>query len=172
VLKSTSGSPFGPYAPLVHGVPGGDVSLFQDPVDNNVYTLSSGSCISASLLSTDMTRIVDQTCVSSECGSEDCTNSTIGFEGPFAIVVNGTCVEPPLPPPSPPRGGSNACMWPVLGVLSFLSCCCTYSRHVPSHPHAYKYVTSVKCSIQCLASASSAECTFSRHVPSHPHACK
>ena len=90
MLKSTSGSPLGPYAPLVKGVPGGDVSLFQDPADNNVYTLSSGSCIAASLLSTDMSRIVKQTCVSSECGAEDCANTTIGFEGPFAIVVNGT----------------------------------------------------------------------------------
>ena len=89
VLKSTSGHPFGPYTSLVEGVPGGDVSLFQDPATDNVYAVSSGRCINAALLSQDMRSIVNNTCISAECRDE-CSNTTIGFEGPFVLFHVGT----------------------------------------------------------------------------------
>eukprot|EP01052_Picozoa_sp_SAG31_P003923 SAG31_NODE_155_length_22130_cov_9.540098_24_plen_349_part_00 len=90
VLKSTTSSPWGPYTDLVHGVPGGDVSLFQDPSDGAVYTISSGSAIVASKLSNDMSRIVGEPRLSPECGVTPCEHSAIGFEGPFAVEINGT----------------------------------------------------------------------------------
>ena len=90
VLRSTTASPFGPFTDLVEGVPGGDVSLFRDPADGVVYTISSGSSIVASRLSKDMSRIENKVTISPECGSVPCEHTAIGFEGPYVIHVNGT----------------------------------------------------------------------------------
>ena len=91
VLKSTSGSPLGPYAPLVHGVPGGDVSMVEDPTSQQVYTLSSGGAgITAVRLDNNMTKLGDRFLISSVCGATDCANSTIGFEGPYMVHINDT----------------------------------------------------------------------------------
>ena len=90
VLQSTSGTPFGPFTDLVHGVPGGDVTLFQDPKDGEVYTVSSGGALVASRLSRNMSAIVKQTKLSPECGAQNCEDSAIGFEGPYVLLVNGT----------------------------------------------------------------------------------
>ena len=90
VLKSTSGTPIGPFAPLVGGIPGGDTSLFRDPADGKVHVISSGSCLNAAELSADMTRIVRSKCLSPECGGTDCSKTAIGFEGPFMYYHNAT----------------------------------------------------------------------------------
>ena len=90
ILKSTSGTPFGPFTDLVHGVPGGDVTLFQDPADGKVYTVSSGEALVASLLSRNMSAIAKQTKISPECKSQNCEDSAIGFEGPYVLQHNGT----------------------------------------------------------------------------------
>ena len=89
LLRSSTGGPFGPYTDLVHGVPGGDVSLFQDPADGEVYTISSGSALIASRLSRNMSAIVERIVLSPECESP-CQHSAIGFEGPFVVEANGT----------------------------------------------------------------------------------
>ena len=70
LLKSTTGSPFGPFTDLVHGVPGGDVSLFHDPVSNETYTISSGSSLVACRLSRNMSTILSRTTLSPECGGQ------------------------------------------------------------------------------------------------------
>ena len=88
LLRSTSGNAFGPYTDLVHGVPGGDVSIFQD-TNGDVYSISSGSALVASKLSKDMTSIEERHTLSPECGSH-CEHSAIGFEGPFVIKINDT----------------------------------------------------------------------------------
>ncbi len=90
VLRSTTASPFGPFTDLVEGVPGGDVTLFRDPADGAVYTISSGGSIVASRLSDDMSRIENKTTISAECGSKPCEHTTIGFEGPYIFYTNGT----------------------------------------------------------------------------------
>jgi endoglycosylceramidase len=90
VLQSTSGTPFGPFTDLVNGVPGGDVTLFQDPKDGEIYTVSSGGALVASRLSRNMSAIVKQAKLSPECGAQHCEDSAIGFEGPYVLVVNGT----------------------------------------------------------------------------------
>ena len=90
LLRSTSGSAFGPFTDLVHGVPGGDVSIFRDPADGEVYAISSGGSLVASLLSKDMGTILKHITISPECGSAPCEHSAIGFEGPFALEVNGS----------------------------------------------------------------------------------
>ena len=90
LLKSTTGSPFGPFTDLVHGVPGGDTSLFQDPADGAVCTISSGRSLVASRLSRDMSSIVKQTTLSPECGVTPCEDIAIGFEGPYVLELNGT----------------------------------------------------------------------------------
>ena len=82
VLRSTSGHAFGPYADLVQGVPGGDVSLFMDPADKKVYTISSGPYDMCEL-SKNMTAIV-QPCF------HLANSSDIGFEGPFMTAIPST----------------------------------------------------------------------------------
>ena len=83
-------SAFGPFTDLVHGVPGGDVSIFRDPADGEVYAISSGGSLVASLLSKDMGTILKHITISPECGSAPCEHNAIGFEGPFALEVNGS----------------------------------------------------------------------------------
>eukprot|EP00911_Craspedida_sp_UC1_P000205 UC1_evm1s155 len=88
VLRSTSGTAFGPFTDLVHGVPGGDVSLFRDPDDGAVYAISSGGGgLYASRLSKDMKTIVKQTLLSPKCG-DACADTAIGFEGPFVLKLD------------------------------------------------------------------------------------
>lgn len=89
ILRSTSGTAFGPYTDLVHGVPGGDVTIFQDSA-GEVYAISSGGALIASKLSKDMRSIVKQHELSPECGSTPCAQTAIGFEGPFVMKVNNT----------------------------------------------------------------------------------
>jgi hypothetical protein len=88
LLRSTTGSPFGPFTDLVHGVSGGDVSLFQDGPGGDVYAISSGGGgLYASLLSDDMRSIQKVTIISPKCSDAPCATTAIGFEGPFAIKI-------------------------------------------------------------------------------------
>ena len=41
ILRSTTGTGFGPYETLVAGIPGGDVSIFYDDATDGVYAISS-----------------------------------------------------------------------------------------------------------------------------------
>eukprot|EP01043_Picozoa_sp_COSAG02_P065872 COSAG02_NODE_10074_length_2032_cov_3.760476_1_plen_475_part_00 len=91
VLRSTSGHAFGPYADLVHGVPGGDVTLFQDPHDQQVYTISSGP-YSACLLNPNMTNIarcfrLGSASWNASSVAWNADGSPIGFEGPFMVAI-------------------------------------------------------------------------------------
>lgn len=97
VLKSTTGTAFGPYAGLNHQVPGLDMSLFQDPKTNDVYGISVGPGIGdcagifASRLSQNMS-VVDldnSFCLSKTRCAEDCSHTGIGFEGPFVVAEAG-----------------------------------------------------------------------------------
>ena len=88
VLQSTTGEAFGPYADLLHGVSGGDVTLFTDPADGAVYTASSGSSISAARLSANLSSIVDTFELSGVC-SADCSHTNIGFEGTQLVALGG-----------------------------------------------------------------------------------
>lgn len=90
VLKSTTASPWGPFTDLMHGILGGDVSLFQDPSDGAVYTISSGSALVATKLTKNMSVIDGEPRLSPECGPLPCEHSAIGFEGPYVVEVNGT----------------------------------------------------------------------------------
>lgn len=90
VLKSTTGSPFGPYTDLVHGVPGGDVSIFRDPANQQTYAVSSGGALYASRLSNDMATIETSTVISPVCAGTPCEHNAIGFEGPFVLMAAGT----------------------------------------------------------------------------------
>ena len=90
VLASATGLPYGPYRNLLWGAGGGDVSLFQDPADGGVYTITSGGGgINANRLSTNMSVITSTSNLNRPCLS-DCTNTSIGFEGPFLFFLNGT----------------------------------------------------------------------------------
>lgn len=89
VLASTTGTPLGPYKNLLWGAGGGDVSLFQDPADGEVYTVTSGGGgINANRLSENMTTIVATINLNPPCNG-DCSTTAIGFEGPFLTYLNG-----------------------------------------------------------------------------------
>lgn len=88
VLQSTTGEAFGPYADLLHGVSGGDVTLFTDPADGAVYTASSGGSIGASRLSPNLSSIVETFELSAVC-SADCSHTNIGFEGTQLVALGG-----------------------------------------------------------------------------------
>ena len=94
LLRSTTGQPFGPYADLVHGVPGGDVSLFYDAPptgDGGVYAVSSGAALYATRLTADLRAInhSGSLTLAANCDGE-CSRTSVGFEGPFLQQRNGT----------------------------------------------------------------------------------
>lgn len=90
VLASTTGLPFGPYADhLWSGVSGGDVTLFVDPADGEVYTGSSGSRIVATHLTSNLSAVVESFEISGVCSAE-CSHELVGFEGTQLLAVNGS----------------------------------------------------------------------------------